>query len=67
MRTGGLRVKSLNGDVHMETVHVTDDPAAIGPVDVVLVAVKLYDTESAARGCTPLVGPGTVSWIRPFH
>ncbi len=60
MRTGGLRVKSAKGDVHMDTVRVTDDPAAIGPVDVVLVAVKLYDTESAARGCTPLVGPETM-------
>ncbi|MFB3135962.1 MAG: ketopantoate reductase family protein, partial [Rhodospirillales bacterium] len=60
MRAGGLRVRSLNGDLHMETVHATDDPAAIGPVDVVLVAVKLYDTDAAARDCAPLVGPGTM-------
>ncbi len=60
MRTGGLRVKSLNGDVHMKTVRATDDPAAIGPADVVLVAVKLYDTGSAARDCKPLVGPKTM-------
>ncbi len=39
MRAGGLRVRSAKGDLHMETVHATDDPAAIGPADVVVVAV----------------------------
>ena len=60
MRAGGLRVRSMGGDLHLETVHATDDAAAIGPVDVVLVAVKLYDTETAARDCAPLVGPKTM-------
>jgi 2-dehydropantoate 2-reductase len=38
---------------------VTDDPAAIGPVDIVLFAVKLWDTETAAELAKPLVGPDT--------
>lgn len=33
----------------------TDDPAAIGPVDVVLFCVKSYDTESAAAHLAPLL------------
>ena len=37
----------------------TDDPAEIGPVDVVLFCVKSYDTESAAATLAPLVREGT--------
>ncbi|MCW5698692.1 MAG: 2-dehydropantoate 2-reductase [Rhodospirillales bacterium] len=59
MREEGLRVRSANGDVHLQLVQATDDPGAIGPVDVVVVAVKLYDTEAAAAVLLPLVGPET--------
>jgi 2-dehydropantoate 2-reductase len=31
----------------------------MGPVDFVLFAVKLWDTESAAAACRPLIGPDT--------
>jgi 2-dehydropantoate 2-reductase len=37
----------------------SDDPAAVGPADWVLFAVKLYDTEAAAAATRPLIGPGT--------
>ena len=37
----------------------TDDPAKIGPVDIVLFCVKLWDVESAGERIKPLVGPGT--------
>jgi 2-dehydropantoate 2-reductase len=37
----------------------TDDPAGIGPVDVVVFGVKSYDTESAAARLPPLIGDGT--------
>jgi 2-dehydropantoate 2-reductase len=37
----------------------TDDPAAIGPVDVVLFCVKSYDTEAAAARLGPLIGDRT--------
>jgi 2-dehydropantoate 2-reductase len=55
----GLVVESVNGNVHVEKANVTDDPATIGPVDVVLFAVKLWDTEKAAEACRPLLGPNT--------
>ena len=44
MRLHGLRVESVHGDTHLPHVNVTDDPAAIGPVDVVLFAVDRKST-----------------------
>ena len=35
-------------------------PQAIGPVDVVLFTVKLYDVEASAATLAPLIGPDTV-------
>lgn len=55
----GLTVESVNGDVHIAKANVTDDPKKVGPVDVVLFAVKLWDTEKAAEACLPLLGPST--------
>jgi 2-dehydropantoate 2-reductase len=59
MRTRGLKVLSPRGDVHLSPVQATDDPAGIGPVDVVVFCVKLWDVESAGAAIRPLVGPGT--------
>jgi 2-dehydropantoate 2-reductase len=55
----GLQVESVHGDLHLPKVNVTDDPAAVGPVDVVLFAVKLWDTEKAAEQARPLLGRDT--------
>ena len=49
MRERGLAVRSALGDLTIERPAVTDDPASLAPVDVVLFAVKLWDTESAAK------------------
>jgi 2-dehydropantoate 2-reductase len=38
---------------------VTDDPGSLGPVDLVVIAVKLWDTGAAARAIAPLIGPDT--------
>ncbi|NQU60583.1 MAG: 2-dehydropantoate 2-reductase [Rhodospirillales bacterium] len=59
IRKGGLRIKSALGDVTIDAAQATDDPADIGHADIALVAVKLYDTEDAARAMKPLVGPQT--------
>jgi 2-dehydropantoate 2-reductase len=59
MRTSGLRIASPRGDTHLVPTQATDDPAAIGPVDVVLFCVKLWDVESAGEHIRPLIGPGT--------
>lgn len=55
----GLKIESVHGDLHLPKVNVTDDPAKVGPVDIVLFAVKLWDTETAAAQARPLVGPNT--------
>ena len=61
MSEHGLTIENpMQGNVHIPRVKVTDDPATIGVADLVLIAVKLWDTETAARAVTPLVGPKTV-------
>src|SRR5262249_31059947 len=55
----GLTVKSAQGDLHLSKPNVTDDPAKVGPVDIVLFAVKMWDTEKAAEQARPLVTENT--------
>jgi 2-dehydropantoate 2-reductase len=55
----GLKIESALGDLHLPKPNVTDDPAKVGPVDIVLFAVKLWDTEKAAEQARPLVGETT--------
>ena len=59
MKSNGLKVESPRGDVHLQPTQATDDPAAVGPVDIVLFCVKLWDVESAGKHIKPLVGPNT--------
>jgi 2-dehydropantoate 2-reductase len=65
MRERGLAVRSALGDVHLPRPAATDDPAALAPADIVLFAVKLWDTESAAEAIRPLVANGGV--VVPFQ
>jgi 2-dehydropantoate 2-reductase len=55
----GLRLESPLGDLHLKGANVTDDPKQVGPVDLVLFAVKLWDTETAGEQARPLVGANT--------
>jgi 2-dehydropantoate 2-reductase len=59
MEKYGLKIESVHGDVHVAKPNVAEDPAKVGPVDVVLFAVKLWDTEKAAEAARPLLGPNT--------
>jgi 2-dehydropantoate 2-reductase len=65
LRARGLFIDSPNGDLHLANVTATDDPSAIGPVDLVFFTVKLYDTEEALRLLPPLLGPRTL--VVPFQ
>ena len=56
----GLHIDSPNGALHLPKVQATDRPQAIGPVDVVLFTVKLYDVDASASTLGPLIGPDTV-------
>ncbi len=59
LRERGLQVYSMHGDISLEKVQATGDPGEVGTVDLVLVAVKTYDLDAAARAAIPLVGPAT--------
>src|SRR6478609_1030139 len=59
LRRDGLRLESSLGDLHLKPVNVTDDPKQVGPVDMVIFAVKLWDTETAGEQSKPFVGPNT--------
>ncbi|MEW5991119.1 MAG: 2-dehydropantoate 2-reductase [Chloroflexota bacterium] len=58
LRSKGLTLIAPDG-VTTHDVWATDDPASIGPVDLVLFCVKSYDTEAAAARLSPLIGPRT--------
>jgi 2-dehydropantoate 2-reductase len=60
LKSRGLTVTSPFGDIRLPSVKATSDPAEIGPVDIVLMGVKLYDLESASRAALPLIGPETM-------
>ncbi|HET8747121.1 MAG TPA: 2-dehydropantoate 2-reductase [Ramlibacter sp.] len=59
MRTEGLRIEGPE-PMHLPQVNVTDQPAEVGVVDVVMLCVKLWDTEQAIEQIRPMVGPDTV-------
>ena len=60
MREHGLTIENKEqGDIHVAKVNVTDDPATIGVADVVIIAVKLKDTDAAAQAVKSIVGPHT--------
>src|SRR6267378_4063152 len=60
MCSNGLIIESeAHGDIRIPTVRATDDPVSIGPVDVIILSVKLWDTETAIRKMKPMLKPGT--------
>jgi 2-dehydropantoate 2-reductase len=54
LREKGLHVRSTGEDFTAQ-VTASDDPAEIGPCDVVLFCVKSYDTDEAAAALGPLL------------
>jgi 2-dehydropantoate 2-reductase len=64
IRERGLQVYSPLGDMHLPAPPATDDPADIGPVDLVVVAVKTWQIPEVAAAMGPLLGPDTV--VLPF-
>ncbi len=59
IRKNGLVMKSPGGNVTVSPAQATSDPAEIGPVDMVVFAVKLYSVPEVAAFCRPLVGEHT--------
>lgn len=61
LREKGLRVMSGLGNFSVNPVRATDDPSSIGPVDLVMVCVKLWATDEAVAAIAPLMGPASVA------
>jgi 2-dehydropantoate 2-reductase len=59
LRRGGLSIESPRGALSLPAVAAAERPEDVGPVDVVLFAVKLYDVDEAAAKLAPLLGPDT--------
>ena len=55
MLADGLSVESINGDFKIQPVNATDDPTKVGPVDGVLVCVKMWQIPRAAKAIMPLL------------
>jgi len=64
LQRNGLALKSPLGDAQLK-VKAVEKPADAGAVDVVVFAVKLWDTESAAEQLRPIVGSNT--FVIPFQ
>jgi 2-dehydropantoate 2-reductase len=58
MRERGLKIEGDRGETHVSPAQATDDPASIGPVDIVLLCVKLWGVESAGAANPPHRRPG---------
>ncbi len=58
-RQDGVHVEQDAGPWHVPAVQATDDPARVGPVELVLFATKAYALQAAAEAMRPLVGPDT--------
>lgn len=59
LRADGLTVVQDAGRWTAGDFAATDDPAAVGPVELVLFTTKAYSLDDAARAMRPLVGPET--------
>jgi len=60
LRREGLTIENEpQGDIHVARVKATDRPSDVGPVDLVILSVKLWDTADAARAIAPMVGAST--------
>ena len=64
LRQEGLTLRSPHGSANLK-VKVYERPAEVGPVDVVMFAVKLWDTASTAESIRPLLAGGGV--VIPFQ
>ena len=65
IRERGLQVESPLGNVAIRPARAHEDTAGIGPVDIVIFAVKLWDVASAAAKLEPVLLPETA--VIPFQ
>ena len=59
MRENGVQIRCAEGDFYAELL-ATDDPAEVGEVDVIVLAVKAHGLTAIAPLLEPMLGPDTV-------
>lgn len=59
IQVNGLQVKSIFGDFTVNPAKTTDNPAEVGPVDLILFCTKTYGTDEAAQAIKPAIGSQT--------
>jgi 2-dehydropantoate 2-reductase len=59
IQENGLQVKSIHGDFQVKPAQATDDPAQVGPVNLVVFCTKTYSIDEAAHLIKPLVASDT--------
>src|SRR5688500_15260692 len=60
IQSRGLIIRDKAGKQETIRIQITDQPASVGPVDLLLVFVKCYHTETAVRNALPMIGPETI-------
>jgi 2-dehydropantoate 2-reductase len=61
LRASGLKIESTKGDFTIPSVTASDEPAEIGPVDLVILAVKAWQVPEVAPAIRPMIGPETIA------
>jgi 2-dehydropantoate 2-reductase len=59
IRTHGLRIETPNGEIVIQPVQATDDPAEVEDVGAVIVGVKAWQVTEAAQAIRVMLGPRT--------
>ncbi len=58
IQRNGLTIRSSRGDLHLDNVHAVESVLKLDAVDLILIAVKLWDTEEVAQVLRPLADLG---------
>lgn len=59
LQKNGLQIRCTQGDFHHKPAHAYAEPHQIGPVDLVIVAIKTTSNPSLSTLLPPLIGPAT--------
>lgn len=59
IQSRGLIIQNKAGEQETARVAITNQPADIGLVELLLVFVKCYHTEAAVKSALPIIGPNT--------
>src|SRR5262245_52116766 len=60
INSSGLKIEDKTGAIETVKVRAVDQPASVGVMDLVLVFVKCYHTESAVRNALPMIAASTI-------